>query len=135
MIPPKRVYFAGPFELREQLREIADAVGRHRVTSRWIDPWPDVDEAAVARGEPVPSAIVAGRDLEDVASAGALMLWTHPQFHGRGSNFEAGYALALGKTVWRVGPALSPFHAPLPEVDDPVSFLFVAEAERAGWRR
>ena len=115
MAPPERFYFAAPFELRLLIRDMAEAIGRRRVTSRWLWPQLDLDELAVERMEPAAAAEAADRDLEDIRLADALVLWTHPEHPGRGSNFEAGFALSIGMPVWRVGPILCPFHALLME--------------------
>jgi nucleoside 2-deoxyribosyltransferase len=110
-----KVYLAHNFLARDWLRETVkpffEAAG-HVVTSRWIT---DEHHLLVGYG-PVPSASSAAafaaavNDLEDIESAGALVLFAeqYSDRPGRGKYVEFGYALRAGKTVVVVGSQNNP---------------------------
>jgi nucleoside 2-deoxyribosyltransferase len=107
----RRVYLASRFERQTELKAIADlmSVEGYVITSRWL-----YHTGGLSVGPGEDSAIAAAwaqKDLDDVASADVLVLFTddNPMSRG-GSNVELGYAMALGKTCIIVGPRVNVFH-------------------------
>jgi len=121
-----RVYLAGRWARRAELALLGNqlrALGVE-VTARWLRDGGDDD--------PKRYAMCALVDVQDVIRADVVVLFTDGQdtpggFSG-GRHFEAGYAMALGKPLYLVGPRENVFHH-LPAVqvcDSWADFLRVA---------
>lgn len=106
-----RVYLAGRWARRAEIRRLGNMLAALgvEVTSSWLYSGEE-DSGA-------PAALLAewaARDLRDVARADALVLITDgedtPGGYSGGRHSETGYALALGKAVYVVGPRENIFH-------------------------
>lgn len=103
------VYIAAPFPTRHEMRRFRDEIEAlgHTVTSTWIDVEPDEDATSWDHRERA-----AIQCLEEVAAADILLIVTDDPHAGRGGrHVEMGYALALGKRIWRIGPRTHAFTA------------------------
>lgn len=109
----RRVYLAGRFDRREELRLVANELRRlgAEVTSRWLE-----GEAALTPSELAAAgraAAVARMDFDDVRRADVCISFTEerggPQGRG-GRHTELGIALATGQRVIVVGPREHVFH-------------------------
>lgn len=102
------IYLAGVFETRARLRPIRDKLRArgYVVTSSWLDE-PDGSTSAPP---PEQASSFALRDLQEIEAADLLIVDTFDVAPRGGREFEAGYAWALDREVWRVGPARSVFH-------------------------
>lgn len=120
------IYLAAPYsQRREELGRYAAELREqgHTVTSRWHEghrlPLPD--NADELRGA---ATIYAGWDMLDIIDADLFITFTSkpmasetleaeppmmPHENG-GTHVEFGYALALGKSLWIVGPQENIFH-------------------------
>lgn len=97
-------YIAASWTQREKLRGIRrqlQALGI-RVTSQWIDTSYGYDDGDFPRE--------ANRDMADVRRADFLILDTQDKDSRGGRDWEAGYAVGLGKRIVRCGPVITPFH-------------------------
>lgn len=104
-----RLYVAGPFPMRRKLRSFRDDVQAlgHVVTATWVDVEPDEDDVS---WDDRTSA--AHQCLAEVADADVLAIVTAAPELGRGGrHVELGWALALDKLVWRIGPRSNIFTA------------------------
>jgi len=108
-----KIYIAHNFEARRFLREhtlpFYEKNG-HQVTSRWI-----TDDAHLEASKEALSAV---HDLEDIDSAGALILFSN-QFGerpGKGKFFELGYAVRSGKICIVIGDDRSCIFYNLPNI-------------------
>lgn len=102
------VYMAAPFSLQYLINSLAGELRRAGVTvvSRWHDPanghgqnFADTDRAGMTRE--------ALDDLADLRAADTVICFTQPPkttYTSGGRHVEFGYALALGKTTFVVGP-------------------------------
>lgn len=103
----RRIYLAGPFTSRDELRTVRDRLvaDGHTVTSGWLA-WADEADGTHDR--------LSGRamdDLDDVTAADTLIMRTGvPTDSGHGWHTEFGYAAALGKRLVVVGPRENIFH-------------------------
>jgi nucleoside 2-deoxyribosyltransferase len=110
---PLRVYLAGRYARREELRGVASELKElgFNVTSRWLS----VD-ASIPGGLLAPSgraAEIARMDFDDVQRADVCIAFTEPADgpQGRGGRHtELGITLALGQRVMIVGPREHVFH-------------------------
>ncbi len=127
-----RVYLASRFGRRHELQGYAERLreaGFAVITSRWIY---DADSPEYETITTQGAALCAQHDVEDVASADAVVVLTGPPSRG-GYHVEFGIGLALGKKLVIVGEKENVFQH-LEEVrqfetfDD---FLFAIEAERS----
>ncbi len=105
-------YIAGKFSAQERLRAerariVADGTGR--VTSSWLADHNDTPDAAVHC--PVEHV---DRDLREIRQSHLVIVDTFDESTTGGREVEIGYALALGREVWRVGPQRNVFHQLLP---------------------
>jgi nucleoside 2-deoxyribosyltransferase len=110
-----RVYLAAPFPLRYLINSLAGELRRAgvEVVSRWHDPasghgkgytgdyaqYADADRAGMNQE--------AMDDLADIRLADTVICFTQPPkttYTSGGRHVELGYALALGKIVFVVGP-------------------------------
>jgi nucleoside 2-deoxyribosyltransferase len=122
-----KVYLAGAFERREEMREVRNRLNAfgYTVTSRWIDILDDVnpigaadlkDEVGLMRANDFAIA-----DLHDVYDADLVIMFSGGGRGGR--HIEFGYAVALDKELIIVGERENVFHALsgvvcVPTVDD-----------------
>ena len=110
-----RIYLAARYRRIEEMRRCAQdlaALG-HQVTSRWIR-----GDHKSQGGLDHPSWVeIAEQDVEDVASADAVISFLEPQGGGAGGRHaEFGMALARGKRTVVVGRPEHLFHT-LPAVE------------------
>lgn len=95
----KTVYLAAKFSRREEMEGLTPTLRDHGYDC--IARWVYGGEDGLTRSE------IAELDLEDVAKANALIIFTHPRGEpqpGGGRFVEMGYALGLGKEVIVIGP-------------------------------
>jgi nucleoside 2-deoxyribosyltransferase len=123
-----RIYLAARYRRIEEMRRYAQdlaALG-HQVTSRWIR-----GDHKAQVGLDHPSWVdIAERDVEDVASADAVIGFLEPQGGGGGGRHaEFGMALAWGKRTMVVGRPEHLFHT-LPAVEAYPTWLEALEALR-----
>lgn len=105
-----KIYIAGRYDRHPEFRSYRarlEAIG-HEVTSRWIDP---TQHLAVALSD----WQRATDDLEDLAGADIVLMFTGGTPGGAGRWVELGYALALGRPVWLIGTRENMFHQ-LPQI-------------------
>lgn len=100
-----KIYIAGRYskltELATEAQKFKDA--GHEITATWLD---NAEEG-------MSFTDVAVIDLDDVARADTLVLYTEPYgtpVPGGGRHVEFGYALALGLRIILVGPLENIFH-------------------------
>lgn len=117
-----RVYLAGPYAKREQLRAYGEELTRvgFTVCSSWLEETHEinagtVDSAAELTDEAVDKHAV--EDLVDVQRSDLLVVFTakslgltRDEAFSGGRHVETGYALALGKPVVVVGDPENVFH-------------------------
>jgi len=113
-----RVYLAGPYRSRDQLRRLAAELTDlgFYVTSRWLEETheinPGTEGAAVALSDEA-VAEHAETDLTDIEISEVLVLFTAAYVGaegGGGRHVETGYALARDKRVVIVGEPENVFH-------------------------
>ena len=117
-----KVYLAARFsrrdELEQEARPVFEAAG-WTVISRWHREQTSAPiDGAMANHSAADNAEYAQRDLEDVQACDALVLFTEAPESAwpRGArHVEYGYALALGKSVYLIGPRENVFHWLLPD--------------------
>jgi len=103
------VYIAGRFARKLELQVYAARLRRegHTVTSRWLR-----GHNATESHEKL--KLFAEEDLQDVHAADMVLLFTDggdtDGGYSGGRHWECGYAFALGKKVWIVGPKENVFH-------------------------
>jgi nucleoside 2-deoxyribosyltransferase len=110
-----RIYIAGKFSAQARLRAERDKIQAARlatVSSSWLADVNETPEAAVycAREH-------VDRDLREIRQATMVIVDTQDESVTGGREVEIGYALALGREVWRVGPQRNVFHQLLPAFD------------------
>jgi len=105
----KRVYIAGPFDKKEELREIAEKVQQegHSIASKWL--WRDETDMTLEE--------VAKVDIMDVAMCNVFVACTEPPGSGYstgGRHFEAGWIYnnirAERQELYLLGPAENIFY-------------------------
>jgi nucleoside 2-deoxyribosyltransferase len=110
---PIRVYLAGRYARRSELRTVAEELRDHgyEVTSRWL-----FEDASIPEGVLAPQGRaleVAEMDFEDVRCSDMCIAFTEhrdsPQGKG-GRHTELGVALALDQDVILIGPREHVFH-------------------------
>lgn len=114
-----KVYLAGAYAAREQLKEIAgvfEAAG-HRVTSRWLEATHEIAPGTVGVAPDHDDQLVyqhASEDFQDIRKAEALVVFVPGpgvlMGNTGGRHVETGFALARGKIVVVVGVAENIFH-------------------------
>ena len=106
-----KIYLAAPFGERFTMRRVRtylQSIG-HVVTSRWLnceerpEPGSDQEWPEFARR-------MAAIDLEDLAAAETLIIFTGKSGTRGGMHVEFGYALALRKRICIVGERVNVFH-------------------------
>lgn len=107
-----RVYLAARWARRVEIAAIADDFRQrgHRVTSRWLS---ETIDAFRLPGED--AALPGTESLADIAAADAVVLFTEDRAqalpeNGGGRHFELGFAYALDKLLFIVGPRENVFH-------------------------
>lgn len=113
-----KVYVAGPYGAREQLRQVRERLRAHGhvVSSSWMDEDHEVTAGTQGAAVDLPTATVAGyaaTDLLEVGDADVLVLFTAASVGvegGGGRHVETGYALAKGVQVVVVGEPENVFH-------------------------
>lgn len=113
------IYLAARFSKQDEMRLVRQQLEErdgHRVTARWLDevPYP-------APEDQIPIHVMrqyAEYDLEDIENADAIVCFTEPARTGPtrgGRHVEFGYALALCRHIYVVGPVENIFYS-LPQV-------------------
>jgi len=95
------IYIAAKFEMRPVLRALVPQIRSlgHAITATWI-----------SREEMhLPQSMIAIDDLDGIEEADLLIL-DSTFSGGSGREVELGYALAKGKRIWMIGPAVNVFH-------------------------
>lgn len=110
-----KIYLAGRYSQKEEIKEFAEklmAIPNVFVTSRWLEEkWPPnttMDRLPLAELQKT-----ALQDYEDVKAADAVIFFACPPdlptVRG-GRHVEFGFALAMAKLMWVVGPKENIFH-------------------------
>ena len=111
-----KVYIAGRYEDQPRLRQFALDMEREQgwqTVASWL--WsPETREQAREMGT---EDGAARQDLTEIRQCDVLILDTLTPTETGGRDFEAGFAMALGKIVLRRGPSWNIFHTLLPEVE------------------
>lgn len=134
-----KIYLAATYSRHPEMREVRDRLAElgHIVTSRWIDQHADdhTAEKAMTPEELKTNTALgchyANKDLADIVSAHALIMFSagDGQPPGRGGrHIEFGYAYALHKRIFVVGPRESVFHclpgvAVMRDIDELLGYL------------
>lgn len=120
------VYLAAAFRRQDEMRQHAALLGAYgyRVTARWLTALEDAPDDLDGQ------RTAAIQCLEDVAAADVVIAFSEPRGSGYwtgGRHVELGYALALGKRVFLLGPHENVFHA-APSVERVASLVDVLDA-------
>lgn len=101
------IYIAGKYEARGRLRGERARLRAmdHEVISSWLDETAHRDECDRAYLQRA-----AWRDLRELERATLVFADTLDESTTGGREVEVGYALALGKPVWLIGPQRNVFH-------------------------
>lgn len=106
------VYIAGYFNTRQRLRPIRDKIREmgYEVLSSWLSerPQPDAEGSTLAAHERYRQ--FAQRDLLEIEACDLIIVDTIDVTKRGGREVEYGYAGALGKKRWIVGPTRNVFH-------------------------
>lgn len=117
-----RIYLAGPYSKREQLRAYGDELTRvgFTIASTWLEETHEINAGTTGAASALTDDQVSGHamtDLLDVERSDLLVLFTAPsvglapeQNTSGGRHVETGYALALKKPVIVVGEPENVFH-------------------------
>lgn len=101
---PAKIYMAAKYSRREEMENYAprlEAAG-WKVNARWV----------FGEEEGMSGADISAMDLEDVETSDALVIFTHPRAEpqsGGGRFVEMGYAMALNKDIYVIGPVENVF--------------------------
>lgn len=106
-----KIYLAASYKRRDEIREYAEKLKLlgHEITSRWLRELspPKIEltdvSARFLREH-------AQHDMEDIESAGMLVLFTKNIKERGGMYVEMGYALGLERTIILIGPKRNIFH-------------------------
>jgi nucleoside 2-deoxyribosyltransferase len=120
--PTTTYYLAAAFSRRAEIRayrdELQTKIPNSTVTSRWINndgKWAQDFTTNTLNNAPHTCAPIAQGDLDDIADANTLILFTGTGRGGR--HVEFGYALALDKRLIAIGTREIIFHTlPIVEV-------------------
>lgn len=117
-----RIYLAGPYSARDQLRSYGQELTRvgFTVCSTWLDEDTEINSGTTGAAAALSDDQVAKHavtDLVDVQRSDLLVLFTAPSVGlepeantSGGRHVETGYALALAKPVVVVGEPENVFH-------------------------
>ena len=114
-----KIYLAARYSQKEEIKQVAAILRIYGIetTSSWLEE-PHPSDCTM---DQFPDAYLSGlaiRDIDDIKSADAVILFTVdpliPTVRG-GRHVETGYALALGKPLYIIGPRENIFHY-LPQV-------------------
>jgi nucleoside 2-deoxyribosyltransferase len=105
-VAKRRVYIAGLFDSQERLRVQRDAMIAmgYIVTSSWLEESPDTAFTTDKWAD------YAERDLAEVEDSHFIVVDTLDVTPRGGREVEMGYAMALNKPVFVVGPMRNVFH-------------------------
>lgn len=132
-----KIYIAGRFSRQLEFREVAKRLEEmgHEVTSRWL--YESVSpNHTMGDITPAYSAKAARLDLQDIDEAQAVLFYAEDPLVGTprgGRHVEFGYALALGKFIYVVGPAENIFHYGQPMVTNIPSAEYLAQVQVVGF--
>ena len=106
---PIKIYIAASWTNRFRLREIRDQFAKMgiEITSQWID-----FDRGYGDGDFSEEAF---RDYEDITNSHILIIDTTDKETRGGREWEGGYATGIGRSVYRVGPVITPFHEAVEE--------------------
>jgi nucleoside 2-deoxyribosyltransferase len=114
---PLKVYLAAPFESRELMLALRDALQARGVyvTSTWLTPADGNNQnMAVIRDNYDDCRVRAIQDFRDIDEADVLVLYKPRELHRQpttgGHHVEVGYALGHGKPVFVIGDRENIFH-------------------------
>lgn len=113
-----RVYLAGPYGARAQLRTFAAILSSagFPVTSSWLAETHEINAGTQGAATALDDATVAGHalaDLKDIDGSDALVLVTSAFVNvegGGGRHVETGYAIAKGLPLFLLGEPENVFH-------------------------
>lgn len=108
------IYLAAAYQRQLEMRGVRTQLQRmgHRVTARWLDAERGVDGWSAPYIQEAAPALQADarRDMEDIERAQAVFSFTDGLPARGGRHVEFGYALALGKRLFVIGPREQLFH-------------------------
>jgi nucleoside 2-deoxyribosyltransferase len=107
-----KIYIAGRYSRRDEFREVAKQLIEmgHEVTSRWLDEEISPDHTMSDLTADY-SAKAARHDLDDIDEAAVVLFFAEDVMTPRGGrHVEFGYALAMGKFIYVIGPRENIFH-------------------------
>jgi len=106
------IYIASNVASRQRLKPIRQAIRDFGLScsSSWLDIATDYPGDFASRPETEEWAQERHRDLREIATSSLVIIDTLEQSVTGGREFEIGYAYALGKSFWRVGPKRHLFH-------------------------
>lgn len=117
-----RIYLAGPYTKRDQLRAYGQELTRigFTISSTWLEDTHEINAGTTGAATALDDAAVAVHattDLQDIERCDVLVLFTAPsvglapvQNVSGGRHVETGFALALKKPVIVVGDPENVFH-------------------------
>jgi len=105
-----RIYLASNHQSQDRLKIVKEMLLErgHTVCSNWLTEGTAQAMEVLTEDQ---RQLFSYRDLGEILSADLLILDTREQSVSGGREVEYGAALALGKLVWRVGPARNVFHS------------------------
>lgn len=137
------IYLASRYSRHDEMRGVRDvleSMGPFKVTSRWIDLHADTGtEQTVSyppdmlNTQPELCADNGIRDLDDIARADWMVSFTCGTGGKGGRHAEFGFALALHKRLFVVGPREHVFHT-LPQVEQHATWRHFVVALAGGFR-
>lgn len=105
-----RIYLASNWQSQSRIRKVRDSLVRlgHTVCSNWLseDNAQAFSELTTKRRQ-----MYSYRDIGEVVSCDLLIIDTAEESTSGGREVEYGMALALGKSVWVIGPDRNIFHS------------------------
>ena len=119
-----KIYLAAKFEAKLVMRGVKLMIEElgHKVVSTWLD-----EESLETTVTDAMKLQYALRDLSEIEDADLLILDTYDDNLRGGREVEYGYARALGKQTWVMGPQRNVFHHLAPHFD---SWLDVRDSLR-----
>lgn len=101
-----KIYMAARYVRREEMEALVPAVeaAGWQVNARWV--FGEEEKNGMSASD------ISAMDLEDVETSDALVIFTHPRSEpqpGGGRFVEMGYAMALNKDIYVIGPVENVF--------------------------
>lgn len=106
------IYLAGFFDTRQRLRLIRDKIKEmgYEVLSSWLSERPQAEATGDVLDAHEKYRRYAKRDLTEIEACDLIIVDTIDVTKRGGREVEYGYAGALGKKRWIVGPTRNVFH-------------------------